>query len=279
MGDARALWIMYEPIHSVTYFDQRARDAYTEAGLRGFWRGYFAGRAAPLGAVDAAPIIASFFSFAPVMVQRALPSVWSLISPAQALATRAEGAAAALSGLLADIPAAQVSEVVELLEAAVATLDPGGRVLGAANAALPTYEDPYARLFQATTTLREHRGDGHIAALVAVDLGPVEVLTLRCGMDKDRELMQAVRGWTDEEWEAAAARLSGRGLLDAAGTATQAGRDLFRFAEQATDTAAQRPWAAIGPVAVARIKELLEPIAQACRPIVPAQNPIGLPPR
>jgi hypothetical protein len=74
-------------------------------------------------------------------------------------------------------------------------------VLGAAQRGLPPYADPYARLFQAATTLREHRGDGHIAALVANDLGPTEVLALRCGMDLTRDWMQSARGWTDEEWD------------------------------------------------------------------------------
>ena len=46
---ARAMWTLFEPIHAVTYFAPEARGAYEEAGLRGFWRGYFAGRAAPLG--------------------------------------------------------------------------------------------------------------------------------------------------------------------------------------------------------------------------------------
>ena len=46
---ARSMWTLFEPIHAVTYFTAEARSAYEKAGLRGFWRGYFAGRAAPLG--------------------------------------------------------------------------------------------------------------------------------------------------------------------------------------------------------------------------------------
>jgi hypothetical protein len=276
MGEARAMWTLFEPIHVVTYFDQRARDRFTAAGLRGFWRGYFAGRSAPLGTVGAAPVIASFYSFAPSMVSRALPEVWSMATPADVLIARAEGAVEALSGLLAGTPADQLDEAVGLLEAAVATLDPAGRVLGAANAGLPRYDNPYARLFQAATTLREHRGDGHIAALVTVDLGPMEVLALRCGMDLSRDFLQPARGWTDEQWAAGQARLVDRDLLDAAGTVTQAGRDLFRFAEDATNRAAESPWTAVGPAAVARLKELLAPMAQSCWTVVPAGNAIGL---
>ena len=90
MGEARAMWSLFEPIHVVTYFDPLARERFTAAGLRGFWRGYFAGRAAPLGPVGPAPVIASFFSFAPQMVNRALPEVWTMATPAETLTARVE---------------------------------------------------------------------------------------------------------------------------------------------------------------------------------------------
>lgn len=44
---ARRMWTLFEPVHVVTYFSAEALSAFTGAGLRGFWRGYFAGRAAP----------------------------------------------------------------------------------------------------------------------------------------------------------------------------------------------------------------------------------------
>src|SRR5215471_17300179 len=106
----RAMWALYEPIHTVTYFSAQGRDALTAAGLRGFWRGYFAGRSAPLGAVPAAPVLASFFSFAPAMVTRALPEVWTLAAPDVVLTARSAGAVAALDVLLTGVPAADVTE-------------------------------------------------------------------------------------------------------------------------------------------------------------------------
>lgn len=86
------MWTLFEPIHAVTYFAPEARAAFEEAGLRGFWRGYFAGRAAPLGPTGAAVVTASFFNFAPAFVARAIPAVWDLIAPEDALATRLAGA-------------------------------------------------------------------------------------------------------------------------------------------------------------------------------------------
>src|SRR5215475_4276336 len=93
---ARRMWTLFEPIHAMTYFAAEARAAYEKAGLRGFWRGYFAGRSAPLGRVSSAPATASFYTFAPQMVSRALPDVWNLITPEQALAVREAGAVSAL---------------------------------------------------------------------------------------------------------------------------------------------------------------------------------------
>ena len=57
---ARRMWTLFEPVHVVTYFSPEGRDAFEAAGLRGFWRGYFAGRAAPLGRTGAAPVVAIF---------------------------------------------------------------------------------------------------------------------------------------------------------------------------------------------------------------------------
>ncbi|MBU3868624.1 hypothetical protein KN815_32615, partial [Streptomyces sp. 4503] len=98
---ARTMWALFEPIHAVAYFAPEAKAAYEAGGLRGFWRGYFAGRAAPLGPVGPEPVVAAFFTFAPAMVARALPDVWSLTTPERALELRRTGAAAALARLLA----------------------------------------------------------------------------------------------------------------------------------------------------------------------------------
>jgi len=273
------MWALYEPIHTVTYFSAQGRDALTAAGLRGFWRGYFAGRAAPLGAVPAAPVLASFFSFAPAMVTRALPEVWTMASPEVALQARADGAVAALDVLLSGVPGAEVTEAVTLLEQATDALEPAGRVLGAANLALPRNEHPYARLWQAATTLREHRGDGHNAALVASAIGPLDILALRCGLDLSWATVQPARGWTDQEWTAAQVRMLERGLLDGDGSITAAGRDLVQSFEDATDVAAAAPWDALGATATQRLTDLLRPVARACAAVLPASNPLGLAPR
>jgi hypothetical protein len=275
------MWTLFEPVHAVTYFTADSRSAYEQAGLRGFWRGYFAGRAAPLGAVNAAVVAASFYNFAPAFVGRAIPGVWELITPEEALRARLEGATAALRGLLAG-QESEAAAAADLLWRAVGELDFPGRVLSAANAALPVPEDGLARLWQAATVLREHRGDGHFAALAAADIDGCEAVALRCLIDLSRETMQPVRGWTDEAWDDALSRLAARGWVDGvdgdgALTLTGAGREAHAAVENATDWAAARPWARLGPEATAEIAAALAPISAACASVLPFPSPIGLP--
>jgi hypothetical protein len=279
---ARSMWTLFEPIHAVTYFAPEARSAFERAGLRGFWRGYFAGRAAPLGPVGAAVVSASFFTFAPAFVARAVPGIWELITPEEALRTRLAGAAESLRGLLAGRES-EVSAAADLLWQVADELDCSGRVLAAANAALVVTEDGSAdlsgpaRLWQAATLLREHRGDGHFAALTAADIDGCEALVLRSCLDLRREDLQPGRGWTDEAWESALSRLAGRGWVSADGTLTDAGRNAHAAVEDATDRAAARPWARLDAETTAEVVQVLTPVALACASVIPYPSPIGVP--
>ena len=296
---ARAMWTLFEPVHAVIYFAPKGRAAFEEAGLRGFWRGYFAGRAAPLGPVSAPVVTASFFNFAPAFVARAIPAVWELITPEDALRTRLAGADAALRGLLAGREA-EAAVAADLLWRAIGELDFSGRVLAAANAALPVPggaaaggdspggespggESPggessaLARLWQAATLLREHRGDGHFAALAAADIDGCEAVALRCCMDLRRDDLQPVRGWTDEQWDNALARLADRGWVGADGQLTSAGQAVHDAVEDATDRAAARPWARLGAKAIAELADVLTPLAEACAAVLPYPSPVGVP--
>ena len=271
---ARAMWTMFEPVHDVTYFAPEALQAFTAAGLRGYWRGYFAGRAAPLGSARAAVVTASFYNFAPAFVSRAIPGVWDLITPQEAIAVREAGAAASLRRLLSGREA-EAAKAADLLWLAVDNLDFAGRVLSAANSELPVSRDPLTRLWQATALLREHRGDGHFAALTAADIDGCEAVVLRCAKDMSRELMQPVRGWTDEQWDAAAARLTERGLIGEDAALTAAGRVVHDAVEAATDQAAERPWRRMGAAGLAEVADVLLPLAQACAAALPEVIPVG----
>jgi hypothetical protein len=274
MSAARAMWTMFEPVHVVTYFAPEALGAFTEAGLRGFWRGYFAGRAAPLGGAGAAVVAASFFNFAPSFVARAVPGVWDLITPQEAIAVREAGAAATLRRLLGGREA-EAAKAAGLLWRAAENLDFAGRVLAAANAELPVSGEPLTRLWQATTVLREHRGDGHFAALTAADLDGCEAVVLHCARDISRDLAQPARGWTSEQWDAAAARLTERGWIGEDAAITAAGRAAHDAVEAATDQAATRPWTRIGAAGLAEVADVLFPLAQACAADLPEETPVG----
>ena len=276
MSAARAMWTMFEPVHDVTYFVPEALRGFTEVGLRGYWRGYFAGRAAPLGGARAAMVTASFYNFAPAFVGRAIPGVWDLITPEQAIAVREAGAAASLRRLL-DGRESEAAKAADLLWRAAEDLDFAGRALSAANAELPVSADPLTRLWQATGLLREHRGDGHFAALAAADVDGCEAVVLRCAKDADisRDLMQPVRGWTDEQWDAAATRLTERGWINHDQALTAAGRAAHDAVEAATDQAAGRPWDRKGAVALAEVADVLFPLAQSCAAALPEVIPVG----
>jgi hypothetical protein len=271
------MWTLFEPVHAVTYFAPEARAAFEAAGLRGFWRGYFAGRAAPLGAIGPAPVVAAFFGFAPAMVTRAIPDVWSRAAPDKTLVARTAGAVAALDRLLGGDHRDRVAEAVSLLDEATEDLDCAGRVLGGANAALPRPDDPLARLWQATTLLREHRGDGHVAALVSMDVTGCAAIAWRAAIDLPRGALQPSRGWTDEQWQAATDVLIQRGWLTDDGAPTDEGLAAYGSVEAATDIAAGAPWRRLGPDRTARLAAVLRPLAVACAAGIPYPNPIGLP--
>ncbi len=273
---SRSMWTLFEPIHAVAYFAPEARSAFERAGLRGFWRGYFAGRAAPLGAAGAAVVTASFFNFAPAFVARAIPGVWELITPEEALRARLAGATSALGRLLAGRESA-ADAAAGLLWRAIGELDFSGRVLASANAALPVPDSGFAALWQAATVLREHRGDGHFAALAAADIDGCEAVVLRCCLDLRRKDLQPVRGWTDEAWDDALSRLAARGWIGADGALTSAGSEAHAAVENATDWAASRPWARLAPDTTAAIRTALTPLAQACASVLPYPSPIGVP--
>ena len=150
-------------------------------------------------------------------------------------------------------------------------------MLASADAVLPVPDSGFAALWQAATVLREHRGDGHFAALAAADIDGCEAVVLRCCLDLRREDMQPVRGWTDEAWDDALSRLARRGWVGADGELTSAGREAHAAVENATDWAASRPWARLEPETTAGIVTALTPLAQACASVLPYPSPIGVP--
>jgi hypothetical protein len=275
------LWALGEPFHALSYFAAENLAAGEAVGVTGFWRSYFAFRAAPLGAVGAGTVTATFFNFAPAFVAGRLPSVWEAVSPAAALAARLVGIDGAVRRVLGEewIRSSAAAEAAGLAARAAAAVEPSGRPLAAANAALPIPAEPHLALWQALTTLREHRGDGHNALLLDREVtgAAPHVLAAAAGRST-REWLIRARGWTDDDWDSAAAMLAGRGWL-AGEELTAEGRAVVAAIEQDTDRLAQGPWQALGAADCDRLAELLTPVRRAVVAAGewPERNPIGVP--
>src|SRR4051812_42316789 len=263
---ARAAHRVLEPIHTFVYFVPENGERYAAAGVKGGMRGYFASRSAALGQVPAEVVIATFYNFAPAQVRKAIPSVWEVTTPDAILGARLDGADAAMRRLLGgDVESTEMQRAAEIARAATTVLSVEGRPLYAAHAALPWPEPAHLQLWHAATLLREHRGDGHIAALVLEGLSGLDaaVSYAATGKSMPEELMKATRGYSDDEWAGAKQRLRERGLLDASGALTDEGREQRRRIEALTDTAASTAYEHIGPAAATELTELVRPWARS----------------
>jgi len=278
---ARRLWSVGEPVHAVVYFSPVAADRWAAAGFRGFWRGYFATRAAPFGPVGPAVVTATFFNFDPRMVARALPAVWEMGTPADALRARLEAAVAALLDVLGTMAGEPtVAEAAGHVRRAIEGVPPDGRPLYGANAGLAWPEEPLEALWHGLTLVREHRGDGHNAALLAagIDGCGAHVLGAAVG-GAPRTVTQPARGWADDAWAAAAEDLGRRGLLEPDGTATPEGRALHDAVEASTDARALTPWLRLSPHEVDALVAVLARLSGriTAAGVIPTPNPMGLP--
>ncbi len=269
---ARELWQRLETLHAVTYFAPESVHAARDAGLRGFWMGYFGVRAAPMGAVSAGIVTATFANFAPAMVERAIPDAWSFARPATLVDVRARSAATALRRLVTDIEPIAIA-VNPLLGRILEDGDISGRPLFAANVGLDTSDDPVERLWHLATCVREHRGDGHLHVLSLADVDGCESHVLHAADHATPiETLRDNRGWTVEEWLAATERLAAHGLM-AGSVLTEAGRALRRRIESETDRLA------LGNTADDDLIDALTPAADAVASsgVIPFPNPMGLP--
>lgn len=276
---ARRLWQRFETVHAVTYFSPESQAAAKAAGLRGFWMGYFGFRAAPLGAASAGVVEATFANFEPTMVRRAIPDAWDFAEPRTLTRVRAESSATALRRLSGSVGAiaAQTNPVLQRL---VDGCEPIGRPLFAANRLIDPFEDPVEQFWQHCTTLREHRGDGHVAALTTAGVDGCEAhLLFAAAADVPPEVFFDNRGWSLEQQSAAHHRLVRRGLLGADGI-TSEGRRLSQHIEATTDDLADVPFRVL--LDDGQRRELLDRIGAVASQVVagnaiPFPNPMGLP--
>lgn len=209
---------------------------------------------------------ALFYNFGPGEVARHIPFVWTLMTPEQALAARERGSVAALRlalGELADSP--DIGRAADLAERAAFSPPTEGRALYAGLRALPVPEEPLARLWHVLTLLREHRGDGHIAALVAEGVGGLEahmLLAIDWGMEEPekfgrihhlpKHLLAEVLGGLQE-----------RGWVTEAKSFTAEGRAVKHRVEDLTDALAAPAYDVLAETETEELIALLEPLHAA----------------
>jgi hypothetical protein len=276
------MWQLLETCHAVAYFDPAARSALEPLGLEGFWNGYVALRAAPLGPVGPDVVRAIFYGFHRDRIAATLPHAWDVAAPSTVLSARLSGVDGALRRLWGDNVAENpdLREAADLVWEAAQAADTAGRPLGAANQALPRPDEPHLALWQAATTLREHRGDGHVAALTVRRIHPVTAMLIKVAAgESEAEPLRLGRKWATFEWQAGESHARETGLIDESGKLTDVGAALHEVIENDTDSAAAGPWDHLGPDGCADLERLLTPLAAAvvADGLLPEPNPIGLP--
>lgn len=251
---------MINPLHSTHYFSPDLARELTAVGITDREAAYFAVRSAPMGPVGAGTVTATFYNFSPERVARHVPAVWEAASPAAVLAARLRSVDATLRRLLGEetVASKEMAEAAELALRATQACTGHARPLYAAHADLPVPEEPHLAFWHAATLLREHRGDGHLAVLLGVELGPVEALVTHTATGKGMapKWALATRGWSGQDWDAASGRLRERGLLDSEGELTDAGTALRREIEAETDRLDRAPYEHLGAAGVERLTEL-----------------------
>ncbi|WP_298176353.1 hypothetical protein [Saccharomonospora sp.] len=254
-----------EPLHSFVYFSPEVERVFVDAGLEDGRMAYLASRAAPMGPVGAGVVTATFYNFNPRLVARHIPKAWSLVDPAEVVELRFQAAESALRRLLGDAAESpELAELAGLVREAAENCSPEGRALFAAHADLAWPDGPVATLWHGVTLLREFRGDGHIAALVAEGLSGLQAIVTHTATGKGfrADVARKLRGWSEQEWAAAEDALRGQDLLDEEGALTDRGRAQRDAIEERTDEAASGPYRLLGKDKARCIVELAKPLSR-----------------
>jgi len=261
---ARRMFDLVEPIGVIPYSADEPNEAMFALGFTNYWDTYFAGRAAPLGLVPAEVVDALFYNFASGEVARHIPKVWRVTTPEAAIAARQIGCANALRRILGDRTSTLAfARATELLMKAATSAPYEGRPMYAALRAIPIPEDVVARLFHAASLLREHRGDGHIAALMAEGVAGLEAhVLLALDMNMPAEKFGRIHHLPAAQLSAVIDGMRDRGLIGADGWLSQQGRAVKQRIESLTDHLATKPYESLEPSELEELDDALEPLAK-----------------
>ncbi len=254
-------------LHATHYFAPEVRKELGALGVTDPRAVNFAVRAAALGPVGPGAVTATFYNYKYELVARHVPAVWAIAAPDAVLAARARAVDSALRRLLGEqvVASPEMAEAARLALRAAEACSRSARPLYAAHADLPVPEAPHLAYWHAATLLREHRGDGHLTALMSANLDGLQALVTHTATGKGMapKWVFGTRGWSQEEWDAAKARLRERGLLSGAGELTEQGVALREEIERDTDRLDRAPYEHLGAEGVARLTELGAGFARA----------------
>ena len=262
---ARKTWQTGEPVHGMIYFVPEAADAYARLGIDGR-AGYFASRAAPMGAVSAEVVVSTFYNFNPELVHEAIPAAWEVTTPVALVAARFDAADAAFRRVLGDAvlrsEEMRRAAVLARMAAEEAAQRVEGRPLAAGHAEVAWPDAAHLVLWHAQSLLREYRGDGHIAQLVTHGLSGLEALVTHAAAGNVPTLvLKSTRAWPDDTWDDAAEALRERGWL-ARGDELRLsgwGADQRRAIEDGTDALAAAPYETLGDERCKELRGLMRP--------------------
>lgn len=247
-------------VHGFIYFSPEAAEEYEALGLPADHQ-YFASRGACLGPVPAEVVVATFFNFNPAVVHAVIPEAWDIAEPAAIQRARMRAAGRVLARTCAGVADADRDAASAIAGRMIDGVGDEGRTLAAGNRAVPEPDDPWERLWQRITVLREWRGDTHVAALVAAPVDPVEALALHAATDEvPRSALVTTRRWSEEAWQAGVDNLVERGLLRPDERFTDEGRAFREEIERRTNVACVALVDAVGPEETRRLIDLLKPV-------------------
>ncbi|HZU80340.1 MAG TPA: hypothetical protein VE991_10535 [Acidimicrobiales bacterium] len=259
---ARRMFELIEPIGVIPYSAEEPNEAMFALGFTDYWDTYFAGRAAPLGFATAEVVDALFYNFAPGEVARHIPKVWRTTTPEAAIAARRAGCAKALRRILGtQVDSPGFARTADLLTRVATAAPCEGRPMYGALRAVPVPDDAATRLFHAASLLREHRGDGHIAALVVEGVGGLEAHVL-AALDggQPAEKFARIHHLPAAQIAAVIGGMRERGLIGDDEWLSERGRATKRRIEERTDDLAARPYEVLDPPELAELMASLEPL-------------------
>jgi hypothetical protein len=218
-------------------------------------------RSAAMRTDNPAVVWSTFFNPNPAGINRLIPSTWEKTSFESVLAAQSDAFGPPLKAATASMEPGELAELAGLCRAVTSTANDNceGRPLFAGLASLPLPTEDHMMVWHAARLLREHRGDGHIAALVVEGLGRIDALVIHAAMmPMFGDGLRRSRRWSMDDWNTSIASLRKRGWLtdDETLTFTDEGRARRQWIEDRTNDLAAVAFDPIGNAGVERLIEL-----------------------